>query len=249
MKPTLFALGSLCCMLMASAASAAELEAELRWSRLTAPGLSVSGVVEKVAVAAGQRVKQGELLLKLDQRHLHVKIKQAEAAETAAQLTLQEADKELERAQELYDRTVLSDHELLQARAAQARAVSELQRASSQLLKSRMQLQYSELKAPFAARILRVDVAEGEAVASRFQAHPLLAYAEDQAMLAEAPLTAGQARELQIGQTVKVQLGKQRYTGKVVAISIDEKNQRRLQVRFTSSEKHFFAGEKASIIY
>ena len=114
-------------------APALELEAELGWERRLELSTPVSGPVASVRVAPGERVEAGDLLLELDQRLYQARLDQARAGLEQARQNREEGRRDLERAEELYDRTVLSDHDLTLARISAAEAEAAHEEASAAL--------------------------------------------------------------------------------------------------------------------
>ena len=111
---------------------AADLPAVVGWLQRVELGTLVSGVVSEVHVRPGQQVRRGDKLLSLDSRGFASQVSRRTAEHQYAQAALKEAQREDERAIELYDRTVLSDFERNQALVAlkAARAVAERARAA-----------------------------------------------------------------------------------------------------------------------
>ena len=72
----------------------------------------VSGVVAEVLAKPGQRVKKGAVLLRLDRSVLQARVDEATAEHALAVADEADAKRELERAQELFNRTVSSASEL-----------------------------------------------------------------------------------------------------------------------------------------
>ena len=101
----------LCC-LAAPALLAADYQGSLDWSARAELGMLVSGVVGKVHVKAGQPVSKGDPLLQLDERDFTYRATSTKAVLERAKSTYEEAQREHERSVELYDRRLLSDHEL-----------------------------------------------------------------------------------------------------------------------------------------
>ena len=89
----------------------------------------VSGVVETVLVKPGQRVKKGAVLLRLDRTILRASLDEAAAEQARAQADADDARRELDRARELFDRTVSSTTELEAAALRDARARAALSTA------------------------------------------------------------------------------------------------------------------------
>ena len=107
------------------------------------------------------------MLLRLDSRGFQAAVDGAEARLDRARPTLQEARREVERAQELYDLGVLSDHELQLTRIALSQADAEYRLGEAGLTQARLDLEYSALRAPFDGLVLETHVAAGETVVTR----------------------------------------------------------------------------------
>ena len=190
-----------------SAAVAETLRASLDWSQRVALGLSVSGVIARVAVQPGQRVEKGQLLVALDDQHLRARIARAEAELEEARQSREEGARELQRATELYDRTVLSDHDLQLAQIDEARARAAWHRAQADLAEARVLLQQSRIPAPFAGLVVAVTAQPGQAVISGLRAETLVELAQDSPLLARAAVGAEQAARLTQDSVVRVEIG------------------------------------------
>jgi RND family efflux transporter MFP subunit len=138
---------------------------------LTTP---VSGVVEKVFVKPGQRVSQGTLLLQLDKTILQARLDEAAAEQARAQAEEGDAKRDLDRAQELFDRTVSSATELEAAALRYARAQAVLATASARRVIAEKNLQNAELKAPFDAVVKAVPGMPGTVVTADCQPKTLV---------------------------------------------------------------------------
>ncbi|MCU7815928.1 MAG: biotin/lipoyl-binding protein [Candidatus Thiodiazotropha sp. (ex Rostrolucina anterorostrata)] len=95
------------CLLVSGQLAAQDLEAVTDWSNRVELTTLASGMVGRVNVAVGATVSRGELLLELDQRRFKTKLAAAESRLEAATQQNSEAKRELDRALELYDRTLL----------------------------------------------------------------------------------------------------------------------------------------------
>ena len=108
----------------------------------------VSGVVDEVLVKTGQRVKKGTVLLRLDRTILQARLDEATAEQARAQADEADARRELDRAQELFDRTVSSTTELEAATLRHARAQAALAAAGARRAIAQKNLKDAELRAP-----------------------------------------------------------------------------------------------------
>jgi RND family efflux transporter MFP subunit len=109
----------------------------------------VPGVVEEVRVATGQRVKKGDVLVKLNTVVYEAHVKEAQAEVDSSRVDEEDAKKDLDRAEELYKRTVTSTTELDAARLKYARAKAGLMVADAHLTIAQKNLTDAVLKAPF----------------------------------------------------------------------------------------------------
>ena len=136
----------------------------------------VSGVVAEVRVKPGQRVKKGALLLRLDKTILQAYFDEASAEHTRAQADESEAKRDLERAQELFNRTVSSTSELDDAKLRYTRARAMLGVARAHQVIAQKNVQDATLKAPFDGVVSAVPGVPGTVVAADCQPKPLVIF-------------------------------------------------------------------------
>jgi RND family efflux transporter MFP subunit len=134
----------------------------------------VSGVVEAVLVKPGQHVKKGAVLLRLDRTVLQARLDEASAEKARAQADEGDAKRELDRAQELFNRTVSSASELEAATLRYVRAQAALAGAHARRVIAQKNLSDAELKAPFDGVVSAVPGAPGTVVAADCQPRPLV---------------------------------------------------------------------------
>lgn len=134
----------------------------------------VSGVVDEVLVKPGQRVKKGAVLLRLDKTVLQARFDEATAEHARAQADEADAKRDLDRAEELYNRTVSSTTELDAATLRHVRAQAAVSVAQARRTIAQKNLSDAELKAPFAGVVSAVPGAPGTVVAADCQPKPLV---------------------------------------------------------------------------
>lgn len=210
-----FLLGMLCAPVLAAAAW----DGVLDWAQRTALSTATSGVVEQVAVSPGDRVKKGQLLMKLEQGALRARFDQARAELHHQKLLREEAKRELERAEELYARTLLADHDLQLAKIDYANAEASYQRSRAGYHQSREALENSELHAPFDAVVVARMVQPAETVVSELRAEPMLVVAADGRMTVRFALKGDDLAALKSGQGVTVEVAGKRYRATIDGIS------------------------------
>lgn len=150
--------------LLASNALAADVELSTR----------VSGVVEDVYVQPGQSVKKGAVLLRLNKVIYQAQVLEAGAETERLRAEAAEAKRDLDRAEELYSRTVSSTTELDSAKLRHTRAQSALTVAEARATIAKKNLADTELKAPFNGVVAAVPAAPGVVVASDCQPRALV---------------------------------------------------------------------------
>lgn len=134
----------------------------------------VSGVIKAVHVQVGKTVKAGELLLEYDDKLIKSDLAEAKAVMELARINIQEAKKELERAEELYDRTVLSEHDLQLAKIQYSQAVAKHARDKNQLIHAQWHVDHSKLYAPFSGKIIQIFSYPGQYVNNQMMAQKLM---------------------------------------------------------------------------
>lgn len=238
----------------AGAVQAAELPAVLQWSQRVELSTPVSGVVQNVNVAAGERVRKGQVLLQLDDRIYAGRVEEASAAVARQQEEVAEAGRDLKRVQELYDRTVISTSELDLAKMRQAKAVAQLRETQARHKQEAKNRVDSVLRAPFDALIVTRMVEPGQTVAAGLQPQALLVLARSGEMVARAQASAEQIAALKTGQDVTVAVGKQNFRGKIRTLGLEPGSRDKsgnplyaLDVVFPTGDTVLRSGASASI--
>jgi RND family efflux transporter MFP subunit len=208
--------GWLCAaLLIAPAAHAAEYEGRLDWARQVPLGTLASGVVAEVTVEAGDRVRRGQLLARLDQRAFIADVGRAQAQVAYLRSAFDEATREQERVQELFDRTLLAEHDLQLAHIARAKAEAGLRGAEAELAQAQLLLDYSAVRAPFDGVVLSREAEPGQVVVTRLASVTMLTLAATGEMVARFELPAAERGTLKAGRKASVRVDGQSYAGRV----------------------------------
>lgn len=230
-------------------AQAANTDAKVKWSQRVVMSTAVSGTVTSVNVKIGQHVKKGDVLLRLDTSRFDAALKKSNAVQRNAAYVLAEAKREKDRAEELYDRGVLSDRDLQQGENLYVAEQANKAKADAMLTNAKKDLEDSVIKAPFAAVIVARQVEVGQTVATSLQAVPMLTLAASDAYIASSVLLLSDLNELKAGQAIDVSTGGERYTGKVEALGMEpvdaEKGLYVVDVRFNAGDNIVRAGQHA----
>lgn len=183
-----------------------ELKGWLEWVHEVEMRVVENGVVEEVAVSAGQHVAKGDLLLRMDQREAQAKLLEARARVAQSRVEGEDAERELARAQELFDRGLIAIEELKDAQLKQVAATAEEEAAKAAEAAAAVALERTELRAPFDGIVVARNAWNGAVLYKTIQQEPLIVFAPDDRMLARALVTAPVLRRFQPGQRVKVRV-------------------------------------------
>lgn len=190
------------------------------WSQRTELSTTLTGMVTHVPVKRGDRVKKGQLLLQLEQGAIKARLSQRQAEMKHRELMRAEAGKELERAEELYARTLLADHDLDVAKIAYAEADAAYQAGRAEYLQAKEDLDNSTLSAPFDGVVLARHIQPGQAVISRCEAKSLLTLASSTQLQIRIFVEADKVEGLRHQDSVTVEVAGERYKGKVEGIGL-----------------------------
>ena len=126
----------------------------------------VAGAVQAVHFREGALVKQGDLLVTVDPAPYAAEVERAEAQLLAAQARLSYTRSEMERAARLLQESAIALREHDERVNAQREADAHVRAAQAALLTARLQLSYTQVRAPVAGRVGRVEVTVGNLVSA-----------------------------------------------------------------------------------
>jgi multidrug efflux system membrane fusion protein len=149
-------------------------ETDARQERELKLGTLVSGVVAEVKVREGQQVRAGAVLVVLDQRAFQARLNRTRAVASRAAALFAEALREEKRARELYDRGLLSDHELQQAQIGRLEAEARKAEAGEEETQARLDLERSRILAPRDGRVMEVKTWKGQPVQNALSIQTLI---------------------------------------------------------------------------
>ena len=124
----------------------------------------VSGYLDKIGFQDGALVKKGDLLFTIDQRPYRDALDDATAAVASAQASVDFSSTDLERATALRQSGNITEQSADQRRQASLAAHAALDRAQSSLSRAKLDMEFTEIRAPIAGRISRHLVSVGNLV-------------------------------------------------------------------------------------
>lgn len=126
----------------------------------------VAGVVEAVHFREGNLVKQGDLLVSIDQAPYLADLQRAEAQVQGAKARVALAESENERGQQLQATRNLSQRDVDTRVNNLREAQANLQAAEAARRTAQLNLDYTQIRAPISGRIGRLDVTIGNLIAA-----------------------------------------------------------------------------------
>jgi RND family efflux transporter MFP subunit len=230
---------------------AEEFAAILDWSKRVELSTQVNGQVQKVYARPGKIVAKGEVLVQLDPRGFKADLKYAKAKLKNMDEQTREAKRELDRQADMYERSMLSDRDLQVAKNNLTASQALYYQAQSDLTKAKLNLEYSAIRAPFNAAVIRTIAVKGQVVASQISPPVLVIVAEAQRMLARFYATTDKVNSLVVNQGVKVKVAGETFQGKILNLALEpdklKADRYAVDVIFDSKDKVLRAGQKVML--
>ncbi len=153
----------------------------------------VSGYIDQVAFTEGELVKQGDVLFVIDQRPYQARLQMAKAELERARSQQRLSNREAQRAEQLWERRAISREELEQRSAARSIARAGVDSAQAALDNAKLDLAYTEVKAPVGGRMGRAEITRGNLatadstlLATLVSVDPMYVYFESDQQTADA---------------------------------------------------------------
>lgn len=143
-----------------------ELPGRVAATRVSEVRARVSGILQERVFEQGAHVNQGDVLYRIDPRLFKVRVASAEASLQRAKATQSNAKQQFDRQKTLRDRNVASGIDFDNASVALAQADADVALAQAALEEARINLEYTEVRAPISGVIGAALVTEGALVAA-----------------------------------------------------------------------------------
>lgn len=207
--------------LSATETMALQLSGRLEWVHKVEMRAVENGVVDEVLVTLGEHVDKDQLLLRMDQRQAKALSLEAKVGVARSAIALDDAERELARTQELFDRGLIATEELKDAELAKAAAIAEHESAKADQAAADVLLEYTELRAPFEGIVVERNAYAGAVIYKTLQQSPLVAVAPTDQMLARVLVTAEVLRQYRPGQAAKVRVRGGERTGRIHSLGVE----------------------------
>jgi len=124
----------------------------------------VSGTIEKIHFSDGAFVQKGQQLFTIDPRPFEAEAARAQSQLAAAKARAELAQSELARARTLLDSQAISRQEFDQLTSGTRTSQADIQGAEAALRTARLNLDYTQVRAPIAGRASRANITVGNLV-------------------------------------------------------------------------------------
>jgi multidrug efflux system membrane fusion protein len=126
----------------------------------------VAGAVKAVHFREGALVKQSDLLITIDPDPYAAEVARAEAQVAAAQARVALTKNEMDRGRQLSGTQIISQRDLDQRLNAHREAEANVRAAEATLQSARLNLEYTQVRAPVSGRVGRLEITVGNLVAA-----------------------------------------------------------------------------------
>jgi multidrug efflux system membrane fusion protein len=126
----------------------------------------VAGAVKSVHFREGALVKQNDLLITIDPDPYAAEVARAEAQVAAAQARVLLTKNEMERGRQLSGTQIISQRDLDQRMNAHREAEANQRAAEAALQSARLNLEYTQVRAPVSGRVGKLEITVGNLVAA-----------------------------------------------------------------------------------
>ncbi|NOZ57237.1 MAG: efflux RND transporter periplasmic adaptor subunit [Calditrichaeota bacterium] len=167
----------------------------------------VAGVIKKIYVKEGDRVRKGQLLAELDRERYVAGLDRAKSTLKSAEASLKKARADYQRMKELHDQNLASAADLENAEANLLMAESQLEQAQASLREAQDSLDKTRLLSPIDGVVTRLNKEEGEiALGSQFQADVIMTVADLSKMEVRAQVDENDVVLVAVGNPAKIEV-------------------------------------------
>jgi multidrug efflux system membrane fusion protein len=124
----------------------------------------IAGTVDKVHFVDGALVRKGDLMFTIDPRPFEAEVARAQSTLASMKARQELAQNELARAQKLLDSQAVSRQEVDQLSSGQRTSQADVLGAEASLRVARLNLDYTQVRAPIAGRASRANITVGNVV-------------------------------------------------------------------------------------
>lgn len=161
----------------------------------------VMGRVERILISEGDAVRKGQLLVKIEGEDIRAKLAQAEAGVAEATAHFENARRNLERFEALFQQNAATEKELDDVRAGYEGTRARLNGAEEMKREVEEMLQYIEVVAPFDGVVTKTHVDAGDFATP---GRPIVTLENARRLEVVASVPESQIEHLSVGMPVKI---------------------------------------------
>ena len=177
--------------------------AQLRGVREVEVRARVSGILLKRMYQEGSRVKEGDLLFKIDPAPFEAQVARARAELGVQQANLEQAQRERDRIIQVYEQKLVSSRERDAAVAAFEIARASVEAARAALKSAELDLSYTNVRAPISGLTSREVRSEGSLVTAGAESSLLTYIVQNDKLYVQFAMPQGEASSLRSAATGK----------------------------------------------
>lgn len=203
-----------------SAVNAQEVDARIDWADQQRYGFAVNGVIDSVKVMIGERLEKNALLAKLDTAPYRYRLSACRARVKQYEPAIVDAKLDLNHAQELFDRTVLSEVELqkINGKHKALKSEQDAQKAECQLMQ--WELDHAVLKAREDSYVVSSNLYPGMIISDENRADVFFEAVSATQALAKVWLSTEQLLALKTSDKLEVNYQQQEYPARIKSIGL-----------------------------
>ncbi|MGH7718206.1 MAG: efflux RND transporter periplasmic adaptor subunit [Gemmatimonadaceae bacterium] len=186
-----------------------------------AVGSRASGVLRRLHVTVGDRVRAGQLLAELDRVEFETLVERAEAMRLNAVAERAFAEEDLQRTRQLVERNAATTAQLSSAQRTVETTRAKEREAMAALQAAQVQLGYTSIRAPISGIVASVSTQEGETVAASFAAPTFLTIVDLSRLEVWAYVDETDIGRIQVGQSARFRVdtySDEAFEGRVTAV-------------------------------
>mgnify|MGYP001559168454 FL=1 len=179
----------------------------------------ISGTVEDIFADMGDRVKKGDILLRLDQREAKLNYEIAQKTLDRNKALLQEARNNLKRSKELFDKGIISSSERDSIQTQHDIAEAQAAQSESALALAKKRLEDTVITAPLTGEIKKRGVSRGETIKDK---SPLFTVVNTDQLKFYGTIPEKFSPQIKVGQAITIQVdayGDKAFSGRIERVS------------------------------
>jgi membrane fusion protein (multidrug efflux system) len=173
-----------------------EYPAQLRGVREVEVRARVSGILLKRMYQEGSRVKEGDLLFKIDPAPFEAQVARARAELGVQQANLEQAQRERDRIVQIYEQKLVSSRDRDAAVAAYETARASVEAARAALKSAELDLSYTNVRAPISGLTSREVRSEGSLVTAGAESSLLTYIVQNDRLYVQFAMPEGESASL-----------------------------------------------------